>query len=99
MQISWRLGILVAIIGSVLGGAVWGGRFTERVDNMSRELSTLTSYSQIMGVKVALLKEQEAADAVGDQAVEKRLEQIERVLVRIENLLQLNLRIRRNGGQ
>jgi len=52
-----------------------------------------------MGVKVALLKEQEAADAVGDQAVEKRLEQIERVLVRIENLLQLNLRRRRNGGQ
>lgn len=92
MKVSWRLGVLITIVVSVVGGAVWAGRFTERVDNMSRELITILYYSQQVGVKVALLKEQQAADDVGDQAVEKRLEQIEQVLVRIEGLLQRNLR-------
>ena len=87
IQVSWRLGVVVAIIGSIVGGAFWAGRFTDRVDNMDRSIVKLTNFSQIMGVKVDVLRQLEAADAVGDEAVEKQLEQIQRVLVRIETLL------------
>jgi len=92
IQISWRLGVVVAVVGSIVGGAFWAGRFTDRVDNMDRSISKLSSLSQIMGVKVDVLRELEAADEVGDAAVEKQLEQIQRVLVRIETLLRANVR-------
>ncbi len=92
IQVSWRLGVVAAVAGSIIGGAFWAGRFTDRVDNMDRSIATLTGYSQIMGVKVDVLRELEAADAVGDEAVEKQLEQIQRVLVRIETLLRARVR-------
>ncbi len=97
MRVPWRLGVIVTIAGSIVAGAFWAGGFTDSVTSMKLEVKKLTNYSQSVGAKVDLLREQQAADDVGDQAVEKRLEQIERVLVRIENLLQMNLRRQRNG--
>ncbi len=87
VQISWRLGVLVAIVGTIVGGAFWAGRFTNRVDDMSGTLITLSAYSRTMGLKVDQLRERQAADIVGDLAVERRLMKIEDVLVRIEDLI------------
>ncbi len=92
IQVSWRLGVVVALLGSMIGGAFWAGRFTDRVDNMDRSITSLKTFSQTMGVKVDVLRQLEAADAVGDAAVEKQLEQIQRVLVRIETLLRARVR-------
>jgi len=92
VKVSWRLGVLVAILGSVIGGAFWAGRFTDRVDNMEESIATYSAYSRAMGLRVNILRELEAADSVGDKAVEKRLERIERALVRIESLLRSEVR-------
>lgn len=92
IQVSWRLGVVVALLGSIIGGAFWAGRFTNRIDSMSQEIVSIVKFSQTMGLKVDVLRELEAADNVGDKAVEKRLEQIERVLVRIETLLRARVK-------
>ena len=87
ITLSWRLGVLVAILSTLIGGAFWAGNFTSRIDNMSKSLTNLSTYSTNMGIKVDLLRELDAADNVGDKAVERRLERTEKVLVRIEMLL------------
>ncbi len=87
VQVSWRLGVLVAIVGTIVGGAFWAGRFTSRVDDMTAAIKTLTIYSQDMGARVDLLRELQVADDVGDKSVQRRLEKIEDVLVRIEDLI------------
>lgn len=87
VKISWRLGVLVAIVGTIIGGSFWAGRFTSRVDDMNLSISSLTSYSQNMGAKVDLLRERQAADTVGDLDVRRRLGKIEISLVRIEGLI------------
>ena len=87
IKLTWRLGVVVAVSGSIIGGAFWAGRFTSRVDKVDINLKALTSVSQTMGVKVDLLRERAAADAVQDIAVERRLRKIEDVLVRIEELI------------
>ncbi len=87
VKITWRLGVLVAIIGTVVGGAFWAGRFTSRVDDMTVTITALSSYSHGMGVKVDRLREHQVADVVGDKSVERRLARIEGVLVRIEDLI------------
>ncbi len=97
VQISWRLGVLVAIIGTIVGGAFWAGRFTSRVDDMTVTLRTLTTYSQNMGIRVDRLREQQVADQVGDKSVERRLGKIEDVLVRIEDLIRERYTRERGG--
>jgi hypothetical protein len=92
IRITWRLGVLAAITGTVVGGAFWAGRFTSRVDDMTVALETLTVYSRGMGVKVGRLREQQVADVVGDKSVERRLARIEGVLVRIEDLIRVKYR-------
>ncbi len=96
VKISWRLGVLAAIIGTIVGGAFWAGRFTSQVEDMNVSLKNLTGFSRSMGIRVDRLRERQVADDVGDQAVERRLEKIEDVLVRIEDLLRVRYR-RENG--
>ena len=87
LKISWRLGVLVAIIGTIIGGSFWAGRFTSQVEDMNLSLKNLQGYSRSMGIRVDRLREFQVADDIKDQAVERRLEKIEDVLVRIEDLL------------
>jgi hypothetical protein len=87
VRITWRLGVLIAITGTIVGGAFWAGRFTSRVDDIGGSLRLLTTYSQNMGLKVDQLRERNAADIVGDAAVRQRLGKIEDSLVRIEDLI------------
>ena len=96
IQVSWRLGVVITVVGSIIGGAFWVGRFTGRIDDITASIITLTTYSQKMGVKVDLLRERQVADDVGDQSVERRLVRIEGVLVRIEELIRE--RYRQDGG-
>ncbi len=91
LKVPWRLGIVVTLVGSIITAAFWAGDFSRKVANMRKDINGLSAYSQTMGLKVDVLMEREAADDVGDRALEKRLEQIERVLVRIENLLQRSI--------
>ena len=97
VKVSWRLGVLAAIIGTIVGGAFWAGRFTNRVDVISSSHMILAKASQDMGLQVDRLREQQAADEVGDLAVERRLKQIENVLVRIEILIRNRYRQNNEG--
>ena len=96
IKVSWRLGVLAAIFGTVIGGAFWAGRFTSRVDDVDIRLTTLTSFSQNMGIRVDLLREHAVADDVGDKAVERRLERIENILSRIEDLVRRRYEVLEN---
>jgi len=87
LKISWRLGVIVAIVGTIIGGSFWAGGFTSQVEDIGGSLRALTNYSQNMGLKVDQLRERQAADTVGDAAVRRRLVRIEDALVRIEDLL------------
>ena len=98
VKITWRLGVLAAIAGTIVGGVFWAGRFTERVDDMGLALVNLRGDSQTMGRKVDLLREYQVADDVGDRAVEQRLEKIEDVLVRIEDLIRQRYSRRQDRG-
>ncbi len=87
VKVSWRIGVLFAIVTTIVGGSFWAGRFTNRVDDMSSTLVNLKGYSQTMGKKVDLLRERQVADEVGDISVKYRLDTIDTALTRIEDLL------------